>query len=143
MSTADADLAVLDVLVGTWAMEMHVSVEPPTVMRGDASFEWLPGGHFLVQRWKIDHDLAPDGIAIIGVGNTLGEFAQHYFDSRGVERVYGMRLDDGVLEITRRDAARRFVGTFDKEFEFLDGAWERAEEGGAWELDFPLTMRRT
>ena len=39
---------------------------------------------------------APSGIAIIGAGNNPDTFTQHYYDSRGVARIYQMTLNGGV-----------------------------------------------
>jgi hypothetical protein len=33
---------------------------------GSIAFEWLEGGHFLIQRSRNDHELFPDAISIIG-----------------------------------------------------------------------------
>jgi hypothetical protein len=47
----------------------------------------MPGEQFLIQRWEVDHPDAPDGLAVIGAADD--GYVQHYFDSRGVARVYG------------------------------------------------------
>ena len=62
----------------------------------------------------MDHPEAPDGIAIIGFDADKGAYAQHYFDSRGVARVYEMSFDDGVWKLWRDSPgfSQRFAGTF-------------------------------
>ena len=85
---------------------------------------------------------APDGIAIIGPGEEPDLFRQHYFDSRGVERIYEMTLADGVSKLWR-DASepfsQRFSGTFEDE-NTIAGRWEKDE--GGWSIDFDMTYRR-
>ena len=62
---------------------------------------------------------APDGLAIIGFDEGRGTFLQHYFDSRGIARVYAMSLEDGVWTLWRDapdfltlEFAQRYTGTF-------------------------------
>jgi hypothetical protein len=83
-------LDALDALAGDWVLG------DPSSPVGRTSFTWLEGGHFLVQRWTVDIPGAPDGIAILGEDAGTGGLVQHYFDSRGVARVYQMRLEDGT-----------------------------------------------
>jgi hypothetical protein len=60
------------------------------------TFEWLEGRFFLVQRLTNEFPSAPNGLAIIGLGMDPETFTQHYYDSRGVTRVYRMTLRDAV-----------------------------------------------
>jgi hypothetical protein len=135
----------LDQLVGTWHMSSSLPSdgEPP---HAETRFEWLEGGRFLIQRWRVDHPAAPDGIAIIGAGEAEGTYRQHYFDSRGVERVYEMTLVDGVWKLWRLasapDFSQRFTGTFDAAGDTISGTWELSSDGSAWEHDFDLTYMR-
>ncbi len=56
----------LDALVGEWNIEVSLPLDPPTIVRGRTSFEWLEERFFLVQRWDAAHLDFPGGIAIIG-----------------------------------------------------------------------------
>ena len=67
-------------------------------------FEWMPGEQFLIERWDVPVPEAPDGLAVIGFDEGRGTLLQHYFDSRGVARVYEMTLDDGVWTLARDEA---------------------------------------
>lgn len=91
-ATAPA-LAPLENLVGEWETEMtHVSF-PDLTIHGKATFEWLEGGHFLLQRAQTDHPDFPDSLAIIGepsmelAGRSHIPLTVQYFDSRGVHRI--------------------------------------------------------
>jgi hypothetical protein len=144
---ADRDPALdrLDVLVGEWTMEAGPPGEPPWPGGARTSFEWLEGRTWLVQRWSVEMPEAPDGIAIIGSADERGEFRQHYFDSRGVHRVYEMTLDGGTWTL-ERDApdpfSQRFSATFGHGGSTISGRWESREAGGDWSTDFDMTYRR-
>ena len=94
---------------------------------------------------RVDLPEAPDGIAIIGAGDEPDSFRQHYFDSRGVARIYEMTLRDGIWRLWR-DAPdpfpQRFSATFSEDGATIKGRWEKAEDGSTWETDFDLTYRR-
>jgi hypothetical protein len=118
-------------------------------VRGRVVFEWLPGGRFLVQRWEVPLPDAPDGIAIIGFDDDRGTYLQHYFDSRGVARVYEMSVDDGVWKLWRNtpdfsplNFSQRFTATFSDDGNTIDGRWETSNDGSSWEHDFDLTYTR-
>src|SRR5688572_23781197 len=99
----------LQPLVGEWSLALampgqEVHGTPPDV-GARVRFEWMGSGGFLVQRWTVPIPEAPDGLAVIGWDEGRGTYLQHYFDERGVARVYTMTFDDGVwtLERTRHD----------------------------------------
>jgi hypothetical protein len=141
----------LAALVGEWAMKPEFPSLPPVEGSASVRFEWLPGETFLVQRWEIPEvPEAPDGIAVIGHDEGRGTLLQHYFDSRGVARVYEMTLTDEVwtLERTKPDFSpldfwQRFEGRFSDDGRTIEGHWDAStDEGSTWELDFHLTYRR-
>jgi len=144
-SDRDAALDRLDVLVGRWSLEAGPPGGPAWPGEASVAFEWLEGRTFLIQRWAIEMPAAPDGIAIIGSGEGPGAFRQHYFDSRGVHRVYEMTLENGAWRLWR-DATnpfpQRFTGTFSEDGDLITARWEKAEDGSAWTTDFDLTYRR-
>jgi hypothetical protein len=135
----------LEALVGEWALEAGPPEGPPWPGKARASFEWLEGRTFLIQRWTIELPEAPDGIAIIG-GEGTDSFRQHYFDSRGVRRIYEMTLENGVWTLWRDSPEpfpQRFTGTFEDDGQTISGRWEKALDGTNWETDFDLNYRRT
>jgi uncharacterized protein YndB with AHSA1/START domain len=146
-----ASLDRLDVLVGRWEMEASFGSGyfgpgiPATTRRGGlTTFEWLPGRFFLTQRFVVDDPAAPSGIAIIGPGEKPETWSQHYYDSRGVVRVYQMSLADGILRIWR-DAPgfwQRYTGALSGDGDTIDGAWEWSADGREWQHDFGLTYTR-
>lgn len=153
-SRADA-LARLDVFVGEWLVEARFPGQPATPdvpasgPAGRSWFEWALGRQFLVQRTEIPVPGAPASLAIISADLRTGAYAQHYYDSRGVTRVYAMTLAGGVWTLTRESAdftplefGQRFTGTFSPDHGTISGAWDKRPDGAGWERDFALTYRR-
>jgi hypothetical protein len=139
----------LEAFIGEWSLGADFPNAPPTDVRGRVVFEWLPGEQFLVQRWEVPVPEAPDGIAIIGFDRGRETFLQHYFDSRGVVRVYEMSFSDGLWKLWRTtadfsplDFSQRFTGTFSDDGKTIDGRWEISDDGTSWELDFDLTYTK-
>jgi hypothetical protein len=134
----------LSPLVGEWSL--HTSLGPAI---GRASFEWTLGGHYLLERTGVpDVPEAPDGLAIIAV-DPDGSYLQHYYDSRGVTRLYSMTFEDGTWTLLRDkpdftplEFAQRYVGRLSPDGDTIDGRWEISDDGTAWRLDFTLTLRR-
>jgi hypothetical protein len=117
---------------------------PPTDVRGRTVFEWMAGERFVVQRWEVPHPEAPDGIAIIGA-DSPSPYLQHYFDSRGVARVYQMSFSDGEWKLWRESAdfspldfSQRFAAKFSEDRATIAGHWEKSVDGSTWEHDFNL-----
>jgi hypothetical protein len=146
----DASLDALTPLVGEWRILAAFDAARPADIGARVSFEWLPGQRFLVESWQIPIPEAPDGIAIIGPDpGCQGSYLQHYFDSRGVARVYKMSLEDGVWKLWRDvpdftplDFSQRFTATFTDRGNTISGRWEICHDGETWEHDFDLTYTR-
>ena len=144
----------LNALVGTWTIEAsHPMLDG--VVRGEATFEWLEGEKFLIHRSRNDHPDAPDSVSIIGAPDG-GELAMHYFDSRGVKRLFMTALDGSAWKIWRAPGEdwngpdgpgfnQRFIGEISADGTMIDGRWERGmgEAGDEWSVDFPITYVRT
>ena len=134
-------LSDLDVLIGEWKPE--VPGAPP--MDARMAIELLEGGGFLIQRSWTAAPEYPNGVMVIGATGPDGGWQQHYFDSRGVHRVYEMTLEDGVWTLWREgpDWPQRYVGRISADGNTITGRTERGESLGApLELDFELNYTR-
>jgi hypothetical protein len=141
MTDRDPALEPFDVLIGTWATEAtHPMVD--AVVPGSVTYEWLEGGHFLVQRSHNDHELFPDAISVIGAPEAGDGLVLEYFDSRGVRRTYGVALEEGVLRMWRDHPgfAQRFSATLGPDS--FEGLWQAAETQGDWQDDLKVIYRR-
>jgi hypothetical protein len=140
----------LGALVGEWEIEATHQALPGDVIRGRATFEWLEGEVFLIWRAHYDHPDIPDSIAILGcddqgdLRNPSGGCSVHYFDQRGVTRLYHLSAEAGVWRYWR-DApgfAQRFVGRISSDGRTIDGVVELCRDESTWEMDLPITYRR-
>lgn len=143
-------LDALEPFVGEWSLVAAFKDTPPADAGARVMFEWLPGRKFLIERWEVPVPEAPDGIAIIGPDpKSEGTYLQHYFDSRGVTRLYKMSFEDGVWKLWRDepdfsplDFRQRYTGTFSDDGKAIAGAWEICHDGKTWEHDFDLTYSK-
>jgi hypothetical protein len=140
-----AELSALEPLVGEWRLEASLA---PGV-GGTATFEWELDGRFLVQRSEIPVEGAPKGLSIIALDHDGRGFTVHYFDSRGIVRLYSMTIGDGDWTLSRHEADfsplpfhQRYVGTFSADGRSIDGRWEKSDDGADWKLDFELSYIR-
>jgi hypothetical protein len=146
-----AALDRLDVLTGQWEVEASFEAgffgpgTPRVTGRGRTTFAWLAGRFFLTQRFASEHPAAPSGIAIIGAGAGPQTFEQHYYDSRGVARVYQMSLDGGVWKLWRAAPGfwQRYTGEISGDGTTIKGAWQASPDGRKWRHDFGLTYIKT
>ena len=137
----------LEVLVGEWVVEVELPGQAP--MRGRSVFEWTLDGQFLVQRTQAP-DPVPDSMAIMVVDSETG-CTYHYYDARGVVRVYAMSFADGVWRLLREvadfsplDFRQQYTGQLSGDGDTIRGVWEKASGDTAeWELDFHLIYRRS
>jgi uncharacterized protein DUF1579 len=155
MSDVPADEAInqalgrLEVLVGTWDITATFPGDPPTVFGGaQTTFEWTCGGRLLMQRTDMPADGPPSSLTLITYDQQTNTYRQHYYDSRGVIRLYEMTLDDQVWTLLRTepdfsplDFSQRFVGEISSDATTIAGAWEKASDE-AWKHDFALAYTR-
>ena len=147
MDPANPALDRLSPLLGEWTVE--TSLAPPGTVAARTVFEWGVGGAFLIQRSEIDLPEAPDALCVIAAERDGDGFTQHYFDSRGVVRVYAMTFTDGVWTLLREwpdftplAFAQRFEGRLSTDGATIEGRWDIRPAGEAWRKDFDLTYTR-
>lgn len=153
------NLQLLGRLVGHWTTEATHPAMPGVVVLGTANIEWLEGEQFLIQRARNEHPDFPDSVAIIGDtetdrvnGHSRPEpsspderpLTMHYFDSRGVFRVYSTSIDSNALRFRRiaPGFSQRFTGTFDDGGNTIAGLWQLSEDDATWNDDLKITYRR-
>ena len=138
----DDRLTPLNTLVGPWTIEATHPAFPSTVVGGETRFEWLEGERFLLQRSRTDHPEFPDSLIVYGAESD--ELSMHYFDSRGVHRVYGVSFEDGTWRMWRNEPgfSQRFTGTLGDEGDTIDGLWKLSRDDTTWDDDLKITFRR-
>jgi hypothetical protein len=132
----------LNRLVGEWAVAATHPSLPGQVIAGRASATWLEGERYLLQRTQADHPDIPDTLSVLG--ETDEGLVSHYFDSRGVHRVYGLAFDGGAWRLCRDEPGfnQRFTGTFEDDGDRIVGLWEASSDGSRWEDDLAITFTR-
>jgi hypothetical protein len=145
-------IAQLEPLAGTWRMDAEFPdgrQGPPGDMGARTIFEYGPDRGYVIQRWQVPHPAAPDGIAIIAADATGDGFQQHYFDARGVVRVYQMTFNDGIWTLERTtadfsalDFEQRWEAELSADGRTIRGRWLHRAGDRNWEHDFALTYAR-
>ncbi|MCW2543296.1 MAG: hypothetical protein JWM40_848 [Frankiales bacterium] len=127
----------LDRLLGTWDTSMQ-HVQLPDPITGRQVFERVLGGAFVMQRAAGDNPDIPQAIAL------FEDTAVHYFDSRGVTRLFDLEVTDSSWSMIRRDpdfwqrSTTRFVGS-----DLMEAVGENSHDGGVtWEHDFTMSYTR-
>jgi hypothetical protein len=141
--TAETALEQLEPLVGRWMLKAVPPNGEPWPGEAWATFEWMEGGPFLIERSHADLPETPDSVSIIGCDAANGTYYQLYSDERNVCRVYEMAIGDGDWKLWREGVpfAQRFTGRFTDDDTTIEGRWE-LNEGDGWKTDFDLTYTK-
>jgi hypothetical protein len=140
-------------LIGEWHGDGEIPLEPPLKISADVRFERL--GVFVVfSSVGVPADL-PSSVSIIGGAPDGEPQPMHYFDSRGVKRLFLTVVDGPMWRIWRAPGEdwngpdgpgfnQRFIGEISADGTTIVGRWERGmgDAGDAWEIDFPITYAR-
>jgi len=138
--TNEPALESLGRLVGTWTTEATHRLLPGVVLRGTVSGEWLEGERFI---GFTDQDRAHKGAATPAADGER-RLTMHYFDSRGVFRVFDASIDDQAWRIWREAPgfSQRFTGSFADGGATIAGVWQLCEDDVNWNDDLRITYRR-
>jgi len=140
----ESELHGWDRFIGRWETEGTHPMLPGETLRGTSSFEWLDGQRFVIWRSHCEHPQVPDAVTIIGV--TEGKLSMHYFDSRGVYRVYSASLAQAKWRFWRDapapDFSQRFTGIFSDNGNTITSRRQLSKDGKTWEEDLALTYQR-
>ena len=125
---------------------------PGVVITGSSAFEWLDGDQFVIFRSHYDHPDFPDAVSIIG--DTEG-FHMHYFDSRGVYRLFELTIvDDGWAIAMGRNSspdsfaspdkpfAQRMTYSFEQGDQRMSGNGQLSYDDVNWDDDLAITYHR-
>lgn len=131
-------MTALDRLVGSWEFTMqHSTMSEPVT--GRQRYEWVLDGAFALQHWAYDHPDFPDAMAF------LSEERYHYFDVRGIVRIFDVEFTDGGWSMTRIDDnfSQRTALWFRSQ-DIIEGRGEISYDAGTtWQLDFTITLQRS
>jgi Protein of unknown function (DUF1579) len=149
----------LGALVGRWRSEGHIVGDPPVPITGTDSYEWLPGGFFLLHHVDVkigeqqvqaleligEYDPATDsytGRAYDNLGNITLMRAE--VDEQGVWAFTG---GGDVAPVAQPDAADtssavRSTLTISPDQSGMTARWERSDDGASWQPWMNMTFTR-
>jgi hypothetical protein len=140
-------------LIGEWHGRGEIPAEPPMKVTVEAKIERL--GKFIVMRSLGEPAEMPDTIAIIGGALDGQPQPMHYFDDRGVKRLYMTAVKGSTWRIWRAPEEdwngpngpgfdQRFIGEIAADGKTIEARWERGvgSSGDTWELDFEISYDR-
>jgi hypothetical protein len=130
-STPDPALKRLgDALLGMWEISGDA--------RGQATYEWMDGGFFLIQHIDLEHGQKNKGIEIIGREQKFGDppskdIKSRYYGSTGETFDYVYELDGNTLTIWggERGSPAFYRGKISADGNTLKGSWQW--RGGGYE----------
>jgi hypothetical protein len=145
--------------VGSWTTEATHPAMPGVVVHGTVVIEWLEGERFLTHRGRTDHPDFPDSLSVIGhmgkdrvgsdddavlTGADELQLHMHYFDSRGVFRIYDASVDDASWSWWRNAPgfSQRFTGLISADGNTIAGRSQLCRDDVQWADDLQITYRR-
>jgi hypothetical protein len=120
-----AALKGLERLVGRW------QISGPSIT-GQSAYEWMEGGHFLIQRVETNLDGHPaKGVEMIGHERPFGaeapsaEVKSRFYDTEGNTLDYVYELEGDTLTIWggEKGSPAYYQGRFSADGDTLVGAW--------------------
>ncbi|SHM78627.1 hypothetical protein [Gracilibacillus kekensis] len=137
----------LDIFEGEWELELiHPDFQS---ILGHTSFTWMDGNQFMIQSANVNQSEFPSSMIVYDYDSNTDTYIQHYFDSRGVARLYKMSIKQRNWELWRNssdfstlDLSQRFWGEFNASYDTIQSTWEKSFDGEKWEHDFKIIYRK-
>jgi len=130
-------MSALDRLLGSWEFTMQHAAMTESVS-GRQRYERVLDGAFVLLHWTYDHPDFPDALAL------LSDERCHYFDVRGITRVFNLEVDAAGWSMIRLDEefSQRFSARFSGP-DVMECTGETSNDNGVtWQPDFTMTYRR-
>jgi Protein of unknown function (DUF1579) len=147
MPEPDPALKRLDKFIGTWEFKGRTLDSDQDNVFGTTTFEWLPGGFFLLQRINLDFiGMGIEGLELIGYDTETKTFPSTVYSNLSPTPMpYKWEVDHDTLTISVSygplDAT--FKGKFSEDGESYSGGW-RPKPGADETVNVPydITGRR-
>ena len=144
-TAATPELELLKKFVGIWDTEGHVMSDPSgerIKFKGTDTYEWLPGGYFLLHRYEA---IMPQGnitgIEIIGYNRESDTYSMYSFDSQGNADVMEGRFE--MDNWTFIGGSALFSGGFGDGGKVFTGLWEkRSGKGADWQPWMEVSLNK-
>ena len=103
----------------------------PAKVTAVQTYEWMPGGFFLVHReFARFGDVEHKTMTIIGYDPSSQTYPVHFFDNLGYYRVYQARVHDRTWTFTGKYERATIV--FGADGNTFKSTWERSSDGSNW-----------
>jgi hypothetical protein len=130
-------MSALDRLLGTWEFTMlHSAMSEPVT--GRQRYERVLDGAFVLQHCEYYHPDFPDAMAL------LSDDRYHYFDGRGITRVFDFDVDEAGWSMIclDEDFSQRSTARF-RGPDAMESTGEVSHDNGVtWQPDFTMTYQR-
>ena len=127
LPTPDPALRRFDRYIGTWSMEGHLPDSDEVVIRGETTFRWLPGGHFLVQDFSMDFmGMQLYSLELIGYDPETGTFPSTVYANMSPQPLpYRWELEGDTVKIsvTYGPMDSTFNGRWSEDGQSFSGGW--------------------
>ena len=145
MPAPDPALKRLDRYVGTWAMTGRTLGSDEDNITGTTTFEWLPGGFFLQQRFAADFMGMPiESVELIGYDAKEQRFSSSVYSNMvGMALPYNWDVQGDDLKIWTDTAS--FEGRFSADGDSFSGGWrpKPGHEDDPGNIPYDITGTRT
>jgi hypothetical protein len=125
----------LDALVGQWRTGGRVvasNLGDEVDITGSDSYEWLPGGHFLLHTVNVSiGDEKVYNLEVIGYDPATQRYPTRFFDHQGNSGTYVATISNGVWTFSTEGARAMLV--IDPAGSRMYAKWEKLDEDGAWQ----------
>jgi uncharacterized protein DUF1579 len=149
----------LGALVGRWRSQGHIVGDPSVPITGTDSYQWLPGGFFLVHHVDVLIGQQPvQALELIGEYDPASDsFTARAYDNLGNITIMGARVDEqGVWRFTGgadvapvaqpaaadTGGAVRSTLTVSPDRSDMTARWERSDDGVSWQPWMDMTFTR-
>jgi hypothetical protein len=141
----------LEIFIGCW--HTHGSTvtragAPSVMIHSSDIYEWLPGGRFVVHRWKGQAgDADVHGLEVIGVDRQSGAYQTSFFDNDGNSGCETLTVRGRTWTWLGRQALgspwHRCIAVVSDDGRSITALHEQSDNGTTWTPWMRVTLRRT
>ena len=142
----DPALRKLDRFVGTWEMKGRTLDSDVDNITARTTFEWLPGGHFLLQRFSADFvGMDIQSHEVIGYDPATGTFPSTVYSNMApMPLPYRWAIDGDGLTIKAEALSATFHGRWNEDGTVFSGGWrpDPGHEGDPGNVPYDISGSR-
>jgi hypothetical protein len=143
-STPGPEHSRLDVFIGKWILQGKTTAgegAPSLAIRTSDTYEWMPGGFFVLHlAYGLIGNIPPGGTEIIGYEVGEEKYRSQFFDSQGNITTHELALEDGNW--TWQGESTRCTVAFSEDGTTQTAHHERSNDGANWEPSMEVTVMK-